>query len=358
MTSIVSALSLVEPQLDSVAEFCYLDQSAVLSAGILDMQRAFDVIEEALILLELGKCVQPHKVVLRDQETVESESNGRFNALFASIKGSRPAVGMKWIASFPANRSQGLPRASAIIILNSPENGFPVAMMDGTLVSAMRTGAVTGLGARNLAPQNTRKVGMLGAGVQARTQILGLISALPQIEEIAVFNRCEQHAEALIEECTERWQAPVVKARNVAGALADADVALTITTASEPLMRAEHIKPGALTIQLSGHECEFDLLRRCQKLVVDNWEVIKHRGIITPAVMNLAGELNDDAIYATLAQIMAGQKPGRSDDNERIHFAHMGMGVEDVALGWDIYCRASRLGIGQKLRLWDAPLWS
>ena len=358
MTATVNAISVLEPQLNCAAEFCFLDQNAVLAAGILDMQRAFDVIEEALILLELGKCVQPHKVVLRNQESVESENQGRFNALFASMKGSRPAVGMKWIGSFPANRSLGLPRASAIIILNSPDNGFPVAILDGTLVSAMRTGAVTGLGARNLAPRSSRKIGVIGAGVQARTQILGLISALPEIEEIAVFNRTEEHAEALIEECRERWQVPIVRATSIATALADADVALTITTAAEPLMRAEHIKPGALTIQLSGHECEFEVIRQASKLVVDNWEVIKHRGIITPAVMHNEGCLVDNDVHATLAQVMLGQKSGRDNDHERIHFAHMGMGVEDVALGWDIYCRASQMGIGLKLKLWETPLWS
>ncbi len=358
MTATANAISLFEPQITCAAEFCFLDQSAVLAAGILDMHRAFDVIQEALILLELGKCVQPHKVVLRDQESVESENRGRFNALFASIKGHRPAVGMKWIGSFPANRSLGLPRASAILVLNSPETGFPVAILDGTVVSAMRTGAMTGLGARNLAPRSSRKVGMIGAGVQARTQILGLISALPEIEEIAVFNRTEEHTEALIEECRERWQAPVVRANSIAAALTDADVALTITTAGEPLMSAAHIKPGALTIQLSGHECEFDVIRQCRKLIVDNWEVIKHRGIITPAVMHNQGCLADTDVHATLAQVMLGEKSGREDDGERIHFAHMGMGVEDVALGWDIFCRASKMGIGQKLKLWDTPLWS
>ena len=357
MTATVNAISVLEPQLNCAAEFCFLDQNAVLAAGILDMQRAFDVIEEALILLELGKCVQPHKVVLRNQESVESENQGRFNALFASMKGSRPAVGMKWIGSFPANRSLGLPRASAIIILNSPENGFPVAILDGTLVSAVRTGAVTGLGARNLAPRSSRKIGVIGAGVQARTQILGLISALPEIEEIAVFNRTEEHADALIEECRERWQVPIMKVNSIAAALADADVALTITTAGEPLMRAEHIKPGALSIQLSGHECEFGVIQQASKLVVDNWEVIKHRGIITPAVMHNEGCLADSDVHATLAQVMLGHRSGRDDDSERIHFAHMGMGVEDVALGWDIFCRASESGIGQKLKLWETPLW-
>jgi ornithine cyclodeaminase/alanine dehydrogenase-like protein (mu-crystallin family) len=123
-------------------------------------------------------------------------------------------------------------------------------------------------------------------------------------------------------------------------------------------MFARHIKPGALTIQLSGHECDFALVKESKKLIVDNWDVIKHRGIITPAVMHTSGDLTDDDVHATLAQVILGEKAGRTDDSERIHFAHMGMGIEDVALGWDVFCRASEMGLGQKLKLWDAPLWS
>ena len=169
------------PTASSGARFVYLDQQAVLQAGVLDMRRATAVIAEVLALFEKGKCRQPHKVVLRDEDDVSSEARGRINGLFASIKGEVPAMGMKWIASFPANRERSLPRASALIILNSPENGLPLAVMDGTLVSAMRTGAVTALGLKYLAARESRKAGMIGAGVQAHTQILALITALPEI---------------------------------------------------------------------------------------------------------------------------------------------------------------------------------
>src|SRR5262245_23295626 len=165
------------------ARFLYLDQAAMLQAGVLDMRRAIDVIAAALRLLETGECAQPLKVVLRDGDA-HSEAQGRFNGLFASIKGARPAVGMKWIGSYPSNRAAGLPRASAVILLNSPVNGLPIAVVDGTLVSAMRTGAVTALGAHFLAPRGTRKAAVIGGGVQPRTQILGLATALPGLEEI------------------------------------------------------------------------------------------------------------------------------------------------------------------------------
>jgi N-[(2S)-2-amino-2-carboxyethyl]-L-glutamate dehydrogenase len=339
------------------ASFLYLNQSAVLDAGVLDMPLAMEVVGEAFALHAVAKCRQPHKVVLRDGDDVDCEQRGRANGLFAMIGSPARALGMKWIASFPQNRERGLPRASALIILNSPETGFPIALMDGTLISAMRTGAVTALGVQHLAPKATRKVGLIGAGVQARTQILGLISALP-LEEIALYNRTRSHAESLAEETQERWGAPVTPVDSIGEACCDADIVLTVTTALEPLIAARYIKPGALTIQLSGHECEFDLVRQCSKLVTDDWDVLKHRGIITPAVMFSQGLLKDSDIHANLGDLIVGRKPGRETDSERIHFAHMGMGIADIALASSVYQRAQQRKSGTTLTLWNEPLWA
>jgi N-[(2S)-2-amino-2-carboxyethyl]-L-glutamate dehydrogenase len=339
------------------AEFLYLNQEAILAAGVLDMQRAMSVIAEALTLYESGRCRQPHKVVLRDSDDPRSEDHGRINGLFALLGGNVQAIGMKWIASFPANLARGLPRASALIILNSLDTGLPLALLDGTLISAMRTGAVTALGARYLAPRGARKAGMIGAGVQARTQIMGLMSALQGLEEIRLFDRFPERAEAVAGECRERWRTPVVAVGSIAEALKDADVALTLTTAHEPLVRAEHIKRGALSVQLAGHECEFEILSRCQKIVTDCWDVVKHRGVATPAIMHAQGLLRDEDIYANLGELILGRKPGRENECERIHFAHNGMGVEDIALARDVYRTACQRHLGQRLTLWEKPLW-
>ena len=338
-------------------EFLYLDQEAVLAADLLNMPRAMRVVGQAQALFMQGKVRHPHKVVLRQEDSAESEDQGRFNALFASIGGTVHAMGMKWIGSFPANRERGLPRASALIILNSPETGMPIAVMDGTIISAMRTGAMTALGVYYLAPRGTRKAGMIGAGVQSRTQILGLYTAIPGIEEIALTNRDKARAESVADECRRLWGAPVSAVASIDEALCDADVALTITTAREPLMFARHIKPGALTVQLAGHECEFALLQQCRKIVTDDWEVVKHRGIMTPAIMHQHALLHDSDIHANLGELILGIKPGRENDTERIHYAHMGMGVDDVALAWAVYQTARERGLGMPLPLWREPLW-
>jgi ornithine cyclodeaminase len=197
-----------------------------------------------------------------------------------------------------------------LIILNCPETGVPIAVMDGTLISAMRTGAMTALGVHYLAPRKTRKVGMIGAGVQSRTQILGLYTAIPGLEEIALTNRDKAQAENVADECRQQWGAPVHAVASIDEAMCDADVALTITTAREPLMFARHIKQGALTIQLACHECEFALIRQCQKIVTDDWEVVKHRGIMTPAIMHQHAPLHDSDIHANLGELILGIKAG------------------------------------------------
>lgn len=344
--------------MQKAAEFLYLDQTAVLAAGVLDMPQAMEAVGDAFAQYELGRCKQPYKVVLRNGDDASCEEDGRFNGLFAIVGKPPIATGMKWIGSFPHNRKRGLPRASALVILNSPETGFPIALMDATLISAVRTGAVTALGSAFLAPKATEKIGVVGAGVQARAQILGLITALPAVKEIAIYNRTRAHAEALAQECKRRWGAPVALASSMEAALRDADVVLTTTTALEPIISGEYIKPGALTIQLAGHECEFDLIAQCSKIVVDDWDVLKHRGIISPAVMHARGFLSDSAIHATLGQLILRRKPGRENDSERIHFAHMGMGIADVALAFSVYQRARAMGIGQTLTLWNEPIWS
>jgi 2,3-diaminopropionate biosynthesis protein SbnB len=358
MPKTAAVFKMPSPRQAAAVEFLYLDQAAVLEAGVLDMNRAMAVVGEALMLLEQGECRQPHKVVLRYGESAEAEARGRINGLCAYIGGNMHAMGMKWIASFPANRERGLPRASALLILNSADTGVPIALMDGTLISAMRTGAMTGLGARCLAPRPARKAGVIGAGVQSRTQILGLATALPELQEIAVVNRSREHSERVAQDCRERWNLPVRAADTIDEVLSDADVALTVTTASEPLMFARQIKPGALTIQLSGHECEYELILQCQKIVCDSWEAVCHRGIMTPALMHQAGLLPDERIHANLGEILLERKPGRENETERIHFCHMGMGIDDVALANSVYLTARERGIGQLLPLWDEPLWA
>ena len=336
--------------------FLYLDQEAVLAADVLDMRRAIEVVGQAQALFAEGKVREPSKVVLRRADTAASEEDGRFNGLAASIGSPPEQMGLKWIASFPRNRKFGLPRATALIILNCPRTGVPLAVMEGGLISAMRTGAMTALGVRHLAPKKTRKIGIVGSGVQSRTQILGVWTQLPEVEEIALYGRRLAETEKVAEECRKQWGVPLRTVAAIDESFIDADVAITVTTAQQPLMLPRQIKPGALTVQLAGHECDFSVIKQCTKIVTDDWETVKHRGIMTPAIMYQQALLQDQDIYANLGELILGMKPGRESD-ERIHYCHMGMGLDDVALAWSIYKTACERSLGLRLPLWQNPFW-
>ncbi len=340
--------------------FLYLDQDDVIRAGALDMGRVIERVELALSLLESGDVVDPPKSVLRWSEDPEMESiRGRVNFLSAYLGGDIDAVGMKWVGSFPANRERGLPRATALIILNDPITGVPVALLEGSVISAARTGAMTGLAAKYLARPDTSTIGIIGTGVQARTQLLALCAVLHDVTDVRIYNRTRDTAERFAAEMAGRTGRQITIVDSPEQAVRGLDLALVATTAHQPLMHGAWLAPGMLSVQFSGHECDFEVIRRADKIVCDQWETVKHRGITTPAVMYQQGLLDDSAIHADLQQIVAGKRAGRETPDELIHFAAIGLGVNDVAVASMVYETAKAMGLGTELSLWgDAPLWA
>ncbi|MGH9467011.1 MAG: hypothetical protein ACRD1Y_06615, partial [Terriglobales bacterium] len=132
----LAAIPAVAPTPSPRAEWLYLDQAATCAAGVLDMPSAMAAVAAALVEWEQGRVRQPHKLVLRATDSSECERQWRINGLCAALGDPVRWLGMKWIASFPPNRARGLPRASGLMILNSPETGLPLAVMDATLLSA------------------------------------------------------------------------------------------------------------------------------------------------------------------------------------------------------------------------------
>lgn len=338
----------------------YLSQEDVLACGVLNMAEAIGTVEKALILLEEGNCVQPAKSVLRWGDNPETEqTRGRINFLSAYVGGDIGALGMKWVSSFPKNKEGGVfPRAAALIIMNDPMTGIPIAFMDGTIISAVRTGAISGIGAKYLARADSETVGIIGTGVQSRTQLLALKTVLNGLKEVKAYDLVRKRAEGFSSEMEERLGIPVKVSSTAEGAIRNTDIALVATTSNRPLMKVTWISPGALSIQFSGHECEYGVIKHADKLVCDDWEAIKHRGISTPALMHQQGLLRDNQIHASLGEILAAKQTGRTFKHEHIHFFSVGMGVTDVAVASSVLNRAVRLGLGRELPLWNRPLWT
>jgi ornithine cyclodeaminase/alanine dehydrogenase-like protein (mu-crystallin family) len=337
-------------------EFTFLSQEDVMAAGGLDMRMTIEAVEKAFRLFSEDKVVLPNKIVM--ELPPGERERGRMNGLAAYMGGGWEVAGIKWIPGFPSNPStRNLPRASALIILNDTNTGMPLAVMDGTLLSAMRTGAVGGLGARYLGREDSEVAALIGMGVQARTQAMALAETLPNLKEIRGYSRTKYKADKVAEEIRELTGIRTIVASSPRDAIEDADIIDTATCANEPIVKNAWIKKGSLFVHVGSYmEEEYEVVLQSDKIVVSDWETVKHRKMVLARMYN-EGLLTDDDIYANLDEIVSGKKAGREKREERIFFAAGGMAHEDIAIASMVYERAKAQGIGQRLRLWNHPLW-
>jgi len=339
-------------------EVVWLSQQDVIAAGGLDMAAAMDDVEEVFRLHVAGDYVLPEKIVLQWDEPPQDKKDNHVNVMPGYLGGRFDVAGLKVIASFPDNPfRRGLPRASGLLLLHDTEVGLPLAVMDGTLVSAMRTGAATGVATKYLAREDVTRVGLIGAGVQCRTQLMALQVARPGIQGAAVFDIRRDRAEAFAAEMSQRLDLDVRLAESAEQVVRGADVLVTATTTTQPIVRDGWLAPGSLYAHVSGYECEYDVIRRADKVVVDDWNQVKHRMYSTVALMWRDGAFADDDLYAEVGQVVSGQKPGRENDREVIIFSPIGLALHDVAVASCVYEAAQSKGLGQKVTLWDSPLW-
>ncbi|MGB9834988.1 MAG: ornithine cyclodeaminase, partial [bacterium] len=261
-------------------------------------------------------------------------------------------AGIKWIAGFPPNIYKGLPRATALIILNDAWNGFPLAIMDSTLISAMRTGAVTGVGAKYLARKDSKIVAMIGAGVQARTQLEALVKVLPVLEEVRVFDVRREAAEKYSLEMAEKTGLKISVAETPEEAVVGADIIVTVTVADEPIVKASWVKEGSFFAAVGSYrEEEDEVVLGADKIVLDGIEHVIHRETPIVAQLVLSGRMKRERIYGEIGEIILGKKPGREHSQERIFFSPIGMAVDDIVLAKHVYDMAREKGIGTYLSL-------
>jgi len=336
----------------SKVEFLYLSQEEVRATGI-DMSKVIGIVEKVLALHDEGKVNLPSKVIL----DLNERERGRINAMPAYIGGDIEMCGMKWIAGFPPNPVKfGIPRAHALIVLNDSWTGVPLAIMDGTYISAMRTGAVTGVGAKYLANPDSEVVGIIGCGVQARTQIMAIKAAVPSVKSLKGYDirgeASKQFTQWASKELGIRAE-PVATAKE---AVEGSDIIATVTVADEPIVKDAWLKKGSLFAHVGSYQEEEEaVIFNTNKVVVDLWHEVLHRGTPLLARLYTAGKIKDDKIYANIGEIIRGKKQGRKNRDERIFFSPLGMGSEDVGVASFVYKEAKKKGLGTTLKLWDSP---
>jgi ornithine cyclodeaminase/alanine dehydrogenase-like protein (mu-crystallin family) len=338
-------------------ELLFLSQEDVVAAGGLDMDDCLATIEETLVLHHRGETIAPQKSALHWSNELDTDERlGRIMAMPAYVGGSIRMAGIKWIPSVPGNPARGLPRGVGMILLSDPETGLPLCFMDGTVVSAMRTGAVSGLAARRLARPGARVVTLYGAGVQARTQLLALERTLPRLAEIRLHDPDAGQMRAFAEREQEGRPAirPFDDAREAARG---ADLLVAATMAPEPFIEEDWFEPAMLLISVSSHDPTLGAIEAADLLVTDDFAHETFHPSRPFARAQAAGVVSEQDVVP-LGAIIAGDHPGRTNPQQRILVSPVGLGIEDVAWATCIYRRAANAGLGASQRLWKEPIWT
>jgi alanine dehydrogenase len=259
---------------------------------------------------------------------------------------------VKVVNVHPENRVKyGLPTIMATIILVDPKNGAPLAIMGGTYVTDMRTGAAGGVAAKYLAKKDSRVVGLIGAGAQSRTQLMGLISLYKRLEEVRVWSRTKETRDAYTSEMKPKYGdvAEIVPVKNAKDAVEGADIVVTTTPSREPIVSNNWVKSGmhfnCIGADAPGkQELDPAILTRA-KIFVDDWEQASHSGEINVPLTK--GIITRKNVLAEIGEVVAGLKPGRTSPDEITVFASTGLAVQDAVTADLAYKKALAKGIGQ-----------
>jgi len=279
---------------------------------------------------------------------------GHFNVLrgHVSTLGERGVSGVKVVGDFVPNYEQGLPSELGLATLYDPFTGVPLAVMDATLITEARTGAMTAVGARHLARRDAKVLGHAGARGTAFSNVT-MLDELFDLDEIRVTSRRPESREAFAEQLRAETATKVVVVDTVDEAFDGADILVEATRLTEPapLLRTASVKPGAFVVPYGTVSAvEPDLLEVMDKVVVDDWREARSGrfGALRPHVDS--GRLSPDTLHAELGQVVTGQRPGRENDDERILLWHRGLSILDVAVAHLILARAEAADVGTMLR--------
>lgn len=239
----------------------------------------------------------------------------------------------------------------SLIVLTSPENALPYAIMDGTSITNMRTaGGHVVVAAKYLARKGSKTLAIIGCGAEGRTGLQSLLNNFP-LELVKIFDLKLETVSTFLEEMNKEFPIRIVPATSAKEAVAGADIILTATSASELVVLESWVEKGCFVAGVTA----FRDLDPMLSVTADKWVLGAHELdnhlIIEGHAAPIAKEISRDNVYAYMEEIVTGAKPGRENDRERIVYTHMGMGAHDVILANVAYNRAVKKGKGHKIYL-------
>lgn len=326
-------------------EFLYLSQQDVVDTGV---SFADAVVSAEEVLREHGA-----KAVENPPKPGVHPGEGNFLHAMPAYLGQSGRAGLKWVSGFFDNPARGLPSIMALIVLNDVETGRPLAVMDGTYVTGLRTAAVSAVAAKHLANADARVIGLVGAGLQGRYHLLTLKDILGSVETVHAYDIDEAVLERFVAEMGPLVPFAIEPGESGEDVIRGADIVITAASAlSEVIFLADWVAEGALVLPVHSKGWERAMIERADRFIVDDW------GQFATYLGPPGGfyETLPEAPDAELGEVVAGLKPGREAHSQRILSFNPGLAMQDVGLASVILARARERGLGQRLTLTDRGL--
>ena len=317
---------------------------------VLTMKDAIAAVEEGFRQLALGNVIMPQRTAIRI-----SEHHGIHLGMPAYVGGEegRGSLALKVVTVYPENQSKfGLPTTIGTLLLNDPRTGALVAIMDAGFLTAMRTGAVSGVATRYLAREDARSVGVFGAGVQARAQLMAMCE-VRSIERALVCDPWIEGRDKFATELSERLSIPV-EPTDDPRACVDNDIVVAASSSGEPIFEGSWLAPGTHINGIGSHSPntrELDTVTIQRSKVVPDLAaacLVEAGDLIMPIK---EGAITEDHIHASLGEVVAGLKPGRESDEEITLFKSVGLAVQDAATAAQVYDLARAAGVGVEIEI-------
>jgi len=312
--------------------------------SLLTMPDAMAAVEEAFRQLALGTVDMPQRPVIR-----VPEHHGSVLFMPALI-GGMGALGMKVVSVYPDNPTQyHLPTVMGVILLNDAATGQIVAIMDGGYITAMRTGAVSGVATKYMARPEAKAATVFGGGVQARTQLMAMHAARP-LERAYIVDIVPEQRDRFAADMSQQLGIPVEAVADARTAVEAADIIAAATSAANPIFDGSWVRPGTHINGIGSHapamrELDTAIVQRSRLIVDLRAAALAEAGDLMIPIQE--GAITADHIQGDLGEVITGRVPGRTAAEEITLFKSEGLAIQDVAVAARVFALAREQGIGQ-----------
>lgn len=312
------------------------------------MRDLVPLMEDALAALSTRRAIQPLRSV------VPVQPHGLVLGVMPAYLASSDALGLKAVTVAPSNTARGLPTHLATVLLMAPETGELLAVLDGRLITEMRTAAASAAATRRLARPDASVWAILGAGVQARSHLEALGEALPRPADVRLWNRTPNRAVQLCAEVRDRLGLLARPVATPEDAVRGADIVCTVTGSPTPVLEGKWLAPGAHVNAVGSarpdmRELDTEAVVRARVFVDSREAALSEAGDLLIPIHE--GAIAEGHVQGEIGEVFAGVREGRTAPGEITLFKSVGVAVEDVATARLAYDRALRGGVGEEVSL-------